>query len=940
LATTLCCCLLIAACRPEKVEAPTAAQAPETDAGTGWLGNDSAQGAGPTRAEDPTKLRKRPKGADVGSRDAAISAVATGNPEGAARFLGPHLEKKPDDVDARLALARALVMRGRYEDAGKVLEPKRKPGSDARVMRGRAALSRLRGEYAAAEQTLRGALKAAPDDVGVRGQLLDLLADTGRRETTEARQLRDKLYDAWDEGKIKTPDHMLAVARATLSRRSRGGFEDAEMVLGEAEQLDPPGNGARVTDVIVLTHGHLFLKNYRPDEAAVSFAQILERDAWHPDALAGMAEVAMRSLRLANAARMASEALQTNPEHPDAHAILARVALVEGRREEARKHVEEHVLKVNPVHDQGLAVLAGLAIVEHDQKAYAKWRDRALAHNAKNESFFTTLADDLGFLHLYPEIAVVTRDALKRMPEDQFVLGVHGLNLMRLRGREMEGLEAIRKAYKKDRWNERTANTLDFYEEKITPADSPAYVDHESKKFSLRLPAHDDELLVEEMLAAANRARKALDDRYGLKLGKLRLEIYETPPEFSVRTVGVPSLGAVGVCFGHVITTLGPYKGIHNFHQVVWHELAHVYAIELSKGRVPRWFTEGLSEWESELADPSWARESADLLLEAKAAGRLRTLSELELGFLRAENGLMMEAAYSKAAYAMRYLGQTYGLPKIKAILKGYATGATTDALFKKHLGKGMATVEKEFEAWFDKELTRRSSGWRPDRTNDQKRNALYGQAMEQARDGKLEEASRLLEELIQNGGDGHFTRMLLARLLLERKETKAAKQHLAKARAFNLESIEGLMLLVEVARRQNDVEAEKKHLQDAMQIDAMSFDPAARLLMLSLATQDQKRFDYALDRAIAIAPLHPIALSGLSYRLSKKKGQRARSRALVNRAAEQLRKSQGGPPDGFVVTAIASDRLGDGAVAKEMADKAKADKALPEVARKRLDEM
>src|SRR5690606_19840080 len=138
-------------------------------------------------------------------------------------------------------------------------------------------------------------------------------------------------------------------------------------------------------------------------EAATTFGLVLERDSWHPEALVGVAQVQLDGLQFAGAGRLALEALQVNPRHPGAHAVLARIALIEGRREEARSRVTDHVLAIDPLHEQGLAVLAGLAILENDEAGYRKWRDRALKLNPKNGTFFKELSDILGFLHLYPE---------------------------------------------------------------------------------------------------------------------------------------------------------------------------------------------------------------------------------------------------------------------------------------------------------------------------------------------------------------------------------------------------------------------------------------------------------------------------------------------------------------------------------------------------------
>jgi tetratricopeptide (TPR) repeat protein len=431
--------------------------------------------------------------------------------------------------------------------------------------------------------------------------------------------------------------------------------------------------------------------------------------------------------------------------------------------------------------------------------------------------------------------------------------------------------------------------------------------------------------------------------------------------------VGVPSLGALAVCFGPVITFVGPFYGAYNIDMVIRHELSHTYAIALSGGRVPRWFTEGLSEWESELADPAWARESAELLAQARRAGKLRRLSELELAFIRADSGLMMEVAYATAAYSMRYLGQTYGREKLVAVLRGYAKGKHTDALFREHLGKDLATVEKEFEQWFFAELDRKVSGWEPSLDAEpepeaepepavedpsagkgkgkgkakpkpklDERDALLRKALAQAGEGKNDEATHTLETLISKRGDGYVSRMMLAKLLLDGPDPSAAVRHLEAAMGHHKEAIEPLVLLANLARKQGRVDDEKTRLRAALAIDGDGLEPAARLLMLAVITDDVAARDVALRRVRGIAPLHPIALAGRALVLAKQKGQQAAAGQHLRRALRDLDPGQG-PSDTFVVVALAAQALGQTADAKTMADAARKDPELPKAARDRL---
>src|SRR5690606_30323397 len=227
-----------------------------------------------------------------------------------------------------------------------------------------------------------------------------------------------------------------------------------------------------------------------------------------------------------------------------------------------------------------------LALFEHDKQGYAKARDAVLAFNPNDGQFFSHLSDLLGFLHLYPEADAVLVEGAKKLPNDPYVQGALGLSRLRL-GDETGGREALEKAWKKDKYNARTRNVRQLYAERI----EPHYAERKHGDLTLRLPAEAQDMVAPGFVDAITRARTALDAGYGVKISPLRIEMYAEPDEFSIRTVGVPSLGAVGVCFGPVITSIGPYMGTHNFDQVIWHEIAHSYAMELSAGRGQRGFT-------------------------------------------------------------------------------------------------------------------------------------------------------------------------------------------------------------------------------------------------------------------------------------------------------------------------------------------------------------
>ncbi len=915
-------------------------------AGPEISGVDADDGAAPgdvdvpeLAAEAPSKERaKRPPPAVVTTLPAALDALGHGNPEGAATFLRDALKRDPGDEALRLTLAHALLTTGAHDEAETVLS--QKPGKGAVAgprLRMHARLRALRGDTVGAEKLLDQAISQGPDDLAARGELLTLRVATGRGNDATSRALMDALYDAYDAGKATSAEALVAVARAGLARGSSGAFHDANMVLGEAEKLPAPTTGPEpgfvVHDRVLLLRGAVFREKYAASEASDSYNVVLARDAWQPDALAGLALTHLEELRLASASDTADAALQTNPHHPDAHGVLARIALIEGRRDEAVTRARTQILPVHPRHPVGLAVLAAAALASDDDAAFNKARAEALAASPTAIAFYLALTDVLVSMHLYGQTETVLAEAVKGAPDDPYLQSAHGLNLLRL-GKETEGRAALARAWKRDRFNERTRNTLDLYEQRI----DPNYLDITSGDLRLRVPKEDAELVQADLLAAIARARKALDARYGMHPGPLRIEVFADTDDFSVRTIGVPSLGALGVCFGDLITSVGPYNGTHNFHQVIWHELAHVYAVKLSRGRVPRWFTEGLSEWESEIADPSWARESAELLAQARSDGKLRKLGELDLAFLRATSPTMMEVAYATAAWAMRYLGETYGLPKLMLVLKGYATGATTEALFKQHLGKDMNVVEDEFDAWMHKRLDATISGWQPSpKGKIEPRDRTLARAIEQITAKDYTGAARTLQELVQGPGDGFRPRMLLGEVLLQGPQWKSAAPHFEKARSFHREAIEPIIRLADLAKRSGDITAEKQHLRAGLELDGMSFDPAARLTMLAVVTDDSKTLAFSLDRALAIAPLHPITLAAQALTAARAGDQPTASK-LRKRAMKSIEDSEGrGPADTLVVLALASEAAGDTTTAKILATRAAAEKNLPKPAQQAM---
>src|SRR5262249_8684851 len=81
--------------------------------------------------------------------------------------------------------------------------------------------------------------------------------------------------------------------------------------------------------------------------------------------------------------------------------------------------------------------------------------------------------------------------------------------------------------------------------------------------------------------------------------GPILVDVFPLHDDFAVRTQGLPGIeGALGACFGRVVSMDSPAArppGEFSWHATEWHELAHVFTLQLSNYKVPRWLTEGIS---------------------------------------------------------------------------------------------------------------------------------------------------------------------------------------------------------------------------------------------------------------------------------------------------------------------------------------------------------
>ena len=100
-----------------------------------------------------------------------------------------------------------------------------------------------------------------------------------------------------------------------------------------------------------------------------------------------------------------------------------------------------------------------------------------------------------------------------------------------------------------------------------------------------------------------------------------------------------------------------------------------MFHIQLSRNRVPRWFTEGLAEYETLIARPEWKREMDHHLWEGLNNGRLPPLRLMNRAFTRARSAMDMMVGYYASTMIVKFIADTYGFNKIVRMLREWGQG-------------------------------------------------------------------------------------------------------------------------------------------------------------------------------------------------------------------------------------------------------------------------
>ncbi|GBD33244.1 Beta-barrel assembly-enhancing protease [bacterium HR33] len=791
--------------------------------------------------------------------------------------------------------ARGLVLTlrevGRYPEAASVARR-----AELWLLLGRVLLDQGRTDQA--DSAFRQALNQGRAD-SLQAELQLAVLELERGNHAVAMGLFDRFVDFYNRGLARTSEDLAAVAAAArfLGRSDPQLFKDALRVYDEAIAADS-GNTAAWLEL-----GEMFLEKFNGTDARATFEALLRRNPRQPGALYGLARVA-RFEGSREAEGLVRRSLEVNPNLARARALLAEILLDRGSLDDARVEAGR-ALSVNPREVDALAVLGAVLLFSGDETGLEALERQVTALYPRDARFYARLAEIAARSRRYDRAVALASKGVQLDPQAWRAYAVLGINQLRL-GQMAEGRANLERAFAGDPYDPWTKNTLDLLDV------LDRYSVRDAGRFRLAADSSEAELLYLYLADLAIEAYDSLRARYGADLPvPVRVELYSRHADFSVRTVGLVGLGALGASFGPVIAMDGPSArpaGEFHWASTFWHELAHSFHLRLSEYRVPRWFTEGLAVYEERRARPGWgANVTPDFLLAFKE-GRLRRVGELDRGFVEPEYPEQVLHSYYQASLICELLAAKHGPEVFRRMLGGFRAGKSTEVVLREVAGTDLAGLQREFEQYvrtrFGLALSSISAGGGADRPARSPAEAIAVAASrpgdflaqlaagkvlwDRGEKGRAEGYLLRARELFPQYGGKDSPYWYLARLYRERGELERAASELGRLTELDASHYEAWLELAAIKETLGDLRGAISALEQALYVYPFEAHVHVKLAELAARAGDWGR---AIRERRAVVALGPTDMAEAEYQLARayfEAGEVEAARRAVLRALER----------------------------------------------------
>ena len=503
---------------------------------------------------------------------------------------------------------------------------------------------------------------------------------------------------------------------ATLRSTSNSAYlrAEAEWALGDLKAANSLFGQAIVADPnnpkIRTRWGYLYIQTFQYGDAAGLFQEALEIDPEYQPARIGFAAASTEQFS-AGGGDALLDALEDNVDNIEALLILAKIYLelrdVYGALpylEEAQNQITEDLPPIKLYAYRAAAEY----ILGND---YSEWVDKALEVNSNDGDLYVHLAYFAEITYQYRDAAEFLRQATRIDPYNWKARADLGLALAKL-DQVTEARQHLEAAYSGDPFNLASVNMLrlfDTFDEFVVIERNLPYETEEgnfSAQIRLRLHREEAPVLGPYVFDLLSTALPIYVERYQFHPTEpIVIELYPNHDDFAVRTLGEPMIGPLGITFGYLFAMDSPSAktaGAFHWGSVLWHELSHVFSLEASGSRVPRWFSEGLATFEEWNSGPANRYQIPSNVFEAMSEDRFLPVRDLDSGFLRPSYENQVIVSYNQAGLVCDFIASKWGPDIFSPMLQAYKNRATTDEVFEEVLDINTFAFDRQFRDYVD----------------------------------------------------------------------------------------------------------------------------------------------------------------------------------------------------------------------------------------------
>jgi tetratricopeptide (TPR) repeat protein len=481
-----------------------------------------------------------------------------------------------------------------------------------------------------------------------------------------------------------------------------------------ANRLFREATAARPDDAAIRVRwGDLFAATHQDAEAMTIYREALNIDSDNAFAMLGAARVLVGGFD--DAANTYLEPLLTDTrKDPGARAaawlVVARVSLESNSMTQALHALDEAEAILDTTDWPPLELYALRAAADLlNNMPESGYTAKALEYNPGFGGIYAIPAHFHVITRRYRDAIALYQKAVDIEPGLAQAHEELGINLLRDNqiARARKHLET---AYEADPFSPATVNTLRLLDsfDNFRLINDPDLPQPGLLPITLRLHVDEAAVIAPYAVTLARQSIAEFSRRYGFDLQEpVIIEMYPDHEDFAVRTAGMPGIGILGATFGYVIAMDSPSSRPPSQFQwgtTLWHEMAHVFTLEATDHRVPRWFSEGISVFEEWRSGPNPGVRIPLTVYKAMQEDRFLPIAELDEGFVRPTYDEQVIVSYMQAGLVCQFIDEAYGTDKLREVLYSFRDGMQTGEAISVALDMSPTDFDGEFSRFVERE--------------------------------------------------------------------------------------------------------------------------------------------------------------------------------------------------------------------------------------------